>query len=381
MATRPLRLCVFPNDSLKSYFEKGELKQAYFNPKNYFQEIHVISLFDDEIEEEKVQNLAGEALLKIHKVGKVNLSNYKSYENKVISLVSDIKPTIIRTFNPRVQGWLAAKTSKKLKIPFVVSLHTNYEQQRNLAKQNRSFFRFLKLSYASRKLEKFTLANANAVVCVYEFIVPYAKKMGANNIQVIYNKVDLDKFSIKSSKKFVSDKPIIISVGRLIDQKNHRYLVKAIKNIDAKLLIIGDGSNFESLNQLIESLDITDKVKIIKRVPNDELNEYYVSCNIYAQVMENLGGIPIPVLEAMACGLPVVMSKHSDDYSEIIDDAVVFVDNDPASFTNAFNRILSDSEYKEKLRKKSLDIIKKISGDKMEEKELELYQKIMKKPN
>jgi len=381
MATRPLRLCVFPNDSLKSYFEKGELKQAYFNPKNYFQEIHVISLFDDEIEEEKVQNLAGEALLKIHKVGKVNLSNYKSYENKVISLVSDIKPTIIRTFNPRVQGWLAAKTSKKLKIPFVVSLHTNYEQQRNLAKQNRSFFQFLKLSYASRKLEKFTLANANAVVCVYEFIVPYAKKMGANNIQVIYNKVDLDKFSIKSSKKFVSDKPIIISVGRLIDQKNHRYLVKAIKNIDAKLLIIGDGSNFESLNQLIESLDIIDKVKIIKRVPNDELNEYYVSCNIYAQVMENLGGIPIPVLEAMACGLPVVMSKHSDDYSEIIDDAVVFVDNDPASFTNAFNRILSDSEYKEKLRKKSLDIIKKISGDKMEEKELELYQKIMKKPN
>jgi len=77
-----MKLCIFPNDSLKSYYEKGELKEAYFNPGNYFQEIHIISLFDEEIKEEKVQELAGKAILKIHKIGKVNLSNYRSFEKK-----------------------------------------------------------------------------------------------------------------------------------------------------------------------------------------------------------------------------------------------------------------------------------------------------------
>ena len=374
-----LRLCVFPNDSLLSYYNKGEIKERYFNPKNFFDEIHVISLFDEEMKEEKVKKMAGNAILKIHKLNKADLSNYKSFEQKIISLVSEINPSLIRAFNPRVQGWLATKTALKLGIPLVISLHTNYQQQKELAKYNLNFFRFLKLKYASIKLEGLSIKNADAVICVYEFIVPYAKKMGAKNIHVIYNKVDTQRFSKEVRKKFVSTKPTIITVGRLIDQKNHRYLIQAMKDLDAKLIIIGDGPNFKSLNKMIQTLDIAYKVDMIKRVPNDELPQYYASCDLYVQPMENLGGIPIPVLEAMACGLPVVMSKHSNDYSEIIDEAVVFAENNPDSFLNAFNQILSNSEYKEELKRKSLSVITKISGEKMEEEELSLYRKLIDK--
>jgi len=261
----------------------------------------------------------------------------------------------------------------------VISLHTNYKQQIELAKNNQNFFRYLKLKYASMKLEKFSLENADAVICVYEFIVPYAKKMGVKNIHVIYNKVDTQKFSDKVKKKFFSDKPTILSVGRLIDQKNHRYLIESMKDLDAKLLIIGDGPNFKSLSSMIKKLDLTNKIELIKRVPNEELPEYYASCDLYAQPMENLGGIPIPVLEAMACGLPIVMSIHSSDYSEIIDEAVVFVENNHSSFSNAFKQILTNPEYKEKLKTKSLSMSNKISGTKMEEKELTLYKTLIEK--
>ena len=375
-----MKLCVFPNDPLKSYYEKGEIKERYFNPKNFFDEIHIISLFDEEIEEDKVQKLAGNAVLKIHKLNKADLSNYKFFKQRVISLVSTINPTLIRAFNPRVQGWLAAKTALKLGVPLVISLHTNYDQQRDLAKRKGNFFRYLKLVYAT-KLEKFSLKNADAIICVYEFIVPYAKKMKAKNIHVIYNKVDIKKFSNKVRKKLLPTKPTVISVGRLIDQKNHHYLIQAMKNLDAKLIIIGDGPNFESLNKMVQSLNLADKVEIIKRVPNDELPKYYASSDLYVQPMENLGGIPIPVLEAMACGLPVVMSKHSNDYSEVIDDAVVFTENNPDSFLNAINQILSNPEYKEKLIRKSLNVVSKISGEKMEEEELSLYRKLIDKIN
>ena len=50
-----LRLCVFPNDPIISYYNKGEIKERYFNQNNFFNEIHIISFTNKEIEESKVQ--------------------------------------------------------------------------------------------------------------------------------------------------------------------------------------------------------------------------------------------------------------------------------------------------------------------------------------
>jgi glycosyltransferase involved in cell wall biosynthesis len=373
-----MKICVFPNDSLLAYYEKGEIKNRYFNPKNFFDEVHVISLFDNEIDAEMVKSLGGKAKLKIHKMGKANLSNYKSFEERVTTLIQEIKPNIIRSFNPLVQGWLATKAAKKLGIPIVISLHTNYSQQKEFAKKEGRYLQYFKLMFTSRKFESFVLKNADVVICVYEFIVPYAKNMGAKNIHIIYNRVDLEKFSPQCKKEIHFEKPTILSVGRLIEQKNHQYLIQAIKNLDVNLLIIGDGPNYEILNSLAKSLGVSDKIQFIKNIPHEKLNGYYSSCDIYAQPMRFLGGIPIPVLEAMASGLPIVMSKHNEGDSEIIDDAIVFVENNADSFRNAFNRILSDPNYKNELKKKSLESIKKINGEMMEEKEKEIYLKLIK---
>ncbi|HXT84312.1 MAG TPA: glycosyltransferase family 4 protein [Verrucomicrobiae bacterium] len=374
-----MKICILPNDALLSYYNKGEIKNGYYNPKNMFDEVHVISLFDEEIGEEKVQIMAGNAKLKIHKIQKVNLSNYKSFEEKIIDLVREIHPDIIRSYNPLVQGWLATKASKRLGIPLVVSLHTNYEQQRDFLKKEGKYFQFLKMMYASQKIEKFVLQNADAVVCVYQFIFPYAKKMGAKIIHVIYNRVNLNEFTPDCKKEFISSKPTILSVGRLIEQKDHGYLIESIKDLDVNLLLIGDGPNYESLLELAKSIGVSDRVEIINRIAHEKLNGYYAACDIYAQPMKFLDGIPMPVLEAMASGLPVVMSRHDSSYSEIIDDAVVFVENDGKKFSDAFKKILSNSEYKEDLREKSLETIKKISGEIMEQREYELYQDLIKK--
>ena len=370
------KICVFPNDALQDYFNKGEIKYGYFNPCNYFDEVHVISLFDNEIEVEKVSNLAGRGKLFIHRIGKVNLANYHSFEKIIENIITEINPQIIRAFNPLIQGWLATKIAKRKKIPVVISVHTNYNQQREFLKKERKYFQFIKLSYTSKKIENYCLKNADAIICVYEFIVPYVKKMGGKNIQVIYNKVDLQNFSPEKHPQFKNKVPTIISVGRLIDQKNHMYLLQAVKNMNVKLLIIGDGPNLQKLTDFIKNEKISDKVEIIKSVANINLAGYYTSADIFVQPMENLDGIPIPVLEAMACGLPIVISKHTDGHTEIIDDTVYFVENKSESFRNAFEKILTDNNLKIKLRNKSLETIKKISGEKMENAELQIYKKL-----
>ena len=81
------RLCIFPNDPIIRYYEKGEIKDRYFNPDNFFDEIHIISFIDKDIEEEEIQKIAGKAKLKIHSVGKINLKNRLKNKQKILNLV------------------------------------------------------------------------------------------------------------------------------------------------------------------------------------------------------------------------------------------------------------------------------------------------------
>ena len=373
-----MKLCVFPNDALTSYFKKGEIKQEYFNPSNYFSEVHIISLFEEEIKIDQIQSMSGNAELKIHILGKVNLRNYKKIEPEVLDIIQQIKPDLIRSYNPLIQGWIATQASKKLKIPHIISLHTNYDQQRKLHKIQNGILQYIKVNYLWKKLEKFTIKNADAVICVYEYIVPYAKKNNAKNIFKIYNKVDLKKFSSSGKKKFEKSIPTIISVGRLIDQKDHSLIIKAIKNLNVNLIIIGDGPNYQKLLDYINENQLQNKVEIIKKIPNEELPNYYRSCQIYAQPLKDLDGIPIPVLEAMACGLPIIMSKHDEDYSEIIDSSVIYVENNSKQFEQVIHRLLNDQKFFVEMKEKSQKIINEISGDVMNKKEIQLYNELIK---
>ena len=159
------KLCVFPNDPLEVYYQKGEIKPRYFNPKNIFDEIHVISLFDSDIEEEKVKMVAGDAIFKIHVVGKVNLLNKNLKKNQIIKLIRQIQPDILRSYNPLLQGWLAAQIKKELGIPLVISLHGDYDRDRRYyARKNKDYKTYLKLLYTRRTLEPNSLKNADEVI-------------------------------------------------------------------------------------------------------------------------------------------------------------------------------------------------------------------------
>ena len=83
-------LVVFPNDPIKAYYKKGEIKERYYNPCNFFDEVHIISPCDKDIEEDKVQTIVGNAKLNIYPIGKFNPLKFFSYRNKVLKLVKEI---------------------------------------------------------------------------------------------------------------------------------------------------------------------------------------------------------------------------------------------------------------------------------------------------
>ncbi len=374
------RLCVFPNDPLLIYYNKGEIKPRYFNPKNLFDEIHVISMFDSDIEEDKVKIVSGNADLKIHVVGKVNLINKNSKKSKIIDLINGIKPDVLRAYNPLLQGWMAAHVKKELDIPLVISLHGDYDRDRRyFARKNKDYKTYLKLLYTKRTLEPSSIKNADKIIIIYNFIRNYAEKMGGTDINLIYNRINLTQFSPDVKPILKESKPVIICVGRLIKEKNQECLIRAIKDLDVILLVIGNGLEYDNLLKLSRDLGIEEKVRFETSIPNDRIQEYYTSATIFALPIK-YGGFAIPALEAAASGLPVILPQQEfDPNPDIIKDFALLVKNNPDSFKNAITKIISDDNLRKKMILNGLSTTKKINGDIMEEKEKDLYLKLLKK--
>ena len=371
-----MKLCIFPNDPILSYYEKGEIKERYFNPDNFFDEIHIISFIENDVDESKVQILAGNAKLKIYSVGKINLKNKTKYKEKIINLVRTIKPDIIRAFNPLLAGWFAALCSKELGIPFFLSLHTQYDQNRNLIKKS-NLKKYLALKYTEKFVEPFVLKTAKKITIVYKIIEPYVLDHCSKKPEILYNKVDCERFS-KSQPIDSLPSPLIISVGNLIQVKNHHCLIEAMKETNAHLLIVGNGELYDDLISLIKKLMLEKKVTIIKSVPHNQIQNYYKSAQFFALAYNpEVEELPMPVMEAMASGLPVVIPYPKRGFSEGLEDVAIFVEQNPESFSKNFQRLLDNSklreEYAEKSHVKSLDFDSK----KIEKREAQIYTELI----
>jgi glycosyltransferase involved in cell wall biosynthesis len=371
-----LKLCVFPNDPLQAYYDKGEIKDKYYNPGNFFDEVHFISLTDQDIEPSKIQKIVGEAKMEIHSVGKINIKNRKKCLNEIIELCRKINPDVIRAFNPFVEGWLAANCAQKLKKPFFVSLHTQYDYNRKLSRNKLK--KYLVLKYTEKFIEPFVLDTADKIVVVYKIIQPYVTKHSSKNSEVLHNKVDCNRFF---NGKPINDlpQPLILSVGNLIPVKNHKILIKSMREIEGNLLIIGNGKLFSELNQLIIKYKIKHKVTIKKSVPNDQIQNYYKSAKIFALAYDSkVESLPIPVIEAMAAGLPVVIPFPEEGFSEGLENTAVFTKNNEKSFTESIQKLLKSKDLRKKYSNQSLTKAKEFDSEKIEKREVEIYSELIK---
>ena len=372
-----MKLCIFPNDPLQAYFDKGEIKERYYNPNNFFDEIHVISLVDKDIEESKVNVMVGTAKLKIHSVGKINIKNRNNNLERIIELVKKINPDIIRAYNPFVEGWLAAKCGKKLNIPFYLSLHTQYDYNRKLVKK-RNFKKYLVLKYTEKFIEPFVLQNADKITIVFKIIESYVKNHSDKKPELLYNKIDFNRFANATSKEELK-KPLILSVGNLIESKKHKLILEAMKSIEANYLIIGNGELFDELKQFIKKNKLENKVKIKKSVSHNEIQQYYKSASVFALAFDpNQEGLPMPIMEAMAAGLPVVIPFPKKDYSDGLENIAVFSKRDAKSFSENINKLLNNESLRQKFAEKSFTKAKEYDREILEKREETIYHELLK---
>ncbi|MBF0182443.1 MAG: glycosyltransferase family 4 protein [Magnetococcales bacterium] len=127
--------------------------------------------------------------------------------------------------------------------------------------------------------------------------------LAVDKIRVIPNYVDTEQFSPASSP---APPNRLISVGRLEPQKNLLALVEALAGLNVELWLVGEGSLREPIRQLADSLRVP--VRLFGVVPHARLPELFRQCTL--MLLPSLWeGHPKTLLEAMACGMPVIAGR------------------------------------------------------------------------
>jgi rhamnosyl/mannosyltransferase len=189
----------------------------------------------------------------------------------------------------------------------------------------------------------------------------------------------VDSTEVAEIRKRYGDR-IVLGVGRLVYYKGFEYLIRAMRDVDAHLVIVGDGPLREGLQAEVRAHGLADKVTIATEVKR--VQSYYHAAKVF--VLPSIArseAFGIVQLEAMACGVPVINTK--------LDSGVPFVSRheesgltvapaDANALSQAINSLLDNpalsAQYGEAGRKR---VGEEFSSEKMTRSTLELYANVL----
>ena len=267
----------------------------------------------------------------------INISFYK----KILFIVNEFKPDVIH-----VHHTLSSVSILLLKILFrdkktkiVLTMHNDF-----------SYYKFFqKLSFKfSIKLANHIIANSKNTL---EKVKPFIK---GNKYTVIYNGVNQDQ--IINKKRKINREIYIGTVSRLIPQKDHTTLVKAMKLVIDKLgnnaprmYIVGDGYLRKQIQNQINELKINHKVVLTGEIDRKEVYNKLHTFNIFI-VSSIFEGFCNAMVEAMMSGCSVIAS-NVNPLPEVIggkNNGIIFKVGDYENLASNILKLCKDSKLRNK---------------------------------
>ncbi len=149
-----------------------------------------------------------------------------------------------------------------------------------------------------------------------------------------------DKFQKRKELGVPEDATLILSIGELNENKNHETVIKAINGMDIYYLIAGEGTKKEELQGLIDNQSMGDKIKLLGY--RDDVKELYFAADIFV-FPSFREGLSVSLMEAMASGLPCVVSRirGNTDLIKEFKGGRYFNPGDATEFKNALVSVLN----------------------------------------
>ncbi|MGC9219544.1 MAG: glycosyltransferase family 4 protein [Athalassotoga sp.] len=208
-----------------------------------------------------------------------------------------------------------------------------------------------------------------------------------DKIEVIPNFVDRKIFYPIEREKSKKGNYKILFVGTDNVRKNHinaiesLYLLKKIYKIDAEMTVVtAKRRRFQEIRNTIDIYSLNEKIKWLTFVELQQLVEMYRTYDLFLFPSYE-EGFGIPIIEAQACGLPVVASNVSC-IPEVAGKGALFVDPyDPSSIAEGIFRVLTDDELRNSIVSEGFKNVNNYTEDKYIERIRNLVQKVYEEMN
>ena len=239
--------------------------------------------------------------------------------NRIIKSLISMKLSVDYFFNNKKKFVILSFNNNLFAIILAKLLNTKIK-----IRSNTSIDSYLD-SFFKKKLFKFFLDMADEIIVNSKSMQKEFKKVFNLKPVLIYNPIENKKIIQEKSKreikvKFFQKKYLnILTIGRLVRQKDHLTLIKSLKfidkNINYRLLIIGSGEEKTQIQNIIESQNLTNKVKIIEFQNN--IYPYIKYADIFV-LTSKYEGLPNVLIECLALKKIIISTNCKTGPSEIL---------------------------------------------------------------
>lgn len=257
----------------------------------------------------------------------------------------------------------------KLKLPYIVSLRGS-----DVPFYNPRFYWLDKLFF--KRLNRKIWRGSSRIISNSKGLKELAlKSFPLQRIDVIYNGVDTNEFRPNYT---TSDTLRILCIARLIKRKGIEYLIKAVaklKQNNIKLVIVGQGNQRENLKKLASTLGISSKVNFRDYIAHNYISEIYHNSDVF--VLPSLNeGMSNAALEAMACGLPIVITDTGGTAELLNGNGFVVQKKNPLGIAQTLQKFLRNAELIVQMGRRSREIAEGMSWQDIAGKYYGLYNEL-----
>lgn len=263
----------------------------------------------------------------------------------------------------------------KKDIPYIVSLRGSDVPGFN----NRFSFQYIFLKPIIKQVWK----SSGAVIANSRGLKDLALKTDPDaDIGVIYNGIHLEEFNPEIRNYDKKDGVFtVLTVARLIERKGIDDLIKAVAMLvkdgvtDIRLKIIGKGNMEEALKALSRELDIAEFVDFLEYVPHEKLPLHYCSSDVFV-LPSKYEGMSNTVLEAMASGLPVIVTDTGGTAEVLKNNGILIPTDSPEMIAEAILCLMRDANQRIKMGFQSRKIVEGMQWMTVANQYLKVYEEL-----